>query len=97
MMSRHFALNSEITGAIVKILPHAKNQLSSPCSFFNQFVTDIYIDHHLVITPSLLIKYKFGDFCAISITSALRLLAQRGWRTLCVRRRRPFGGRGHID
>ena len=43
MMSRHFALNSELTGAIAKILPHAKNQLSAPGSFFNQFVTDIYI------------------------------------------------------
>ena len=43
MMSRHFALNSELTGAIAKRLPHAKNQLSAPGSFFNQFVTDIYI------------------------------------------------------
>ena len=42
-MSRHFALNSELTGAIAKRLPHAKNQLSTPGSFFNQFVTDIYI------------------------------------------------------
>ena len=43
MMSRHFALSSELTGAIAKRLPHAKNQLSAPGSFFNQFVTDIYI------------------------------------------------------
>ena len=43
MMSRHFALNSELTGAITKILPHANNQLSAPGSFFNHFVTDIYI------------------------------------------------------
>ena len=43
MMSRHFALSSELTGAIAKRLPHAKNQLSVPGSFFNQFVTDIYI------------------------------------------------------
>ena len=43
MMSRHFALNSELTGAIAKRLPHAKNQLSEPGSFFNQFVTEIYI------------------------------------------------------
>ena len=42
-MSRHFALSSELTGAIAKRLPHAKNQLSVPSSFFNQFVTDIYI------------------------------------------------------
>ena len=43
MMSRHFALSSELTGAIAKRLPHAKNQLSVPGSFFNQFVTEIYI------------------------------------------------------
>ena len=43
MLSRHFALNSELTGAIAKRLPHAKNQPSAPGSFFNQFVTDIYI------------------------------------------------------
>ena len=40
MMSRHFGLSSELTGAIAKKLPHAKNQLSGPDSFFNQFVTD---------------------------------------------------------
>ena len=43
MMSRHFRLSSELTGAIAKRLPHAKNQLSTPGSFFNQFVTYIYI------------------------------------------------------
>ena len=43
MMSRHFALSSELSGAIAKRLPHAKNQLSVPGSFFNQFVTDMYI------------------------------------------------------
>ena len=68
MMSRHFGLRSELSGAIAKRLPHAKNQLSVPFSFFNQFVTDIYI-----------------------YTSTLCLLALRGWRTLCVRRRRPVG------
>ena len=41
MISRHFALSTELTGAIAKRLPHAKNQLSAPGSFFNQFVTDI--------------------------------------------------------
>ena len=30
MMSRHFALSSEFSGAIAKRLPHAKNQLSAP-------------------------------------------------------------------
>ena len=43
MMSRHFRLSSEISGAIAKRLPHAKNQLSVTGSFFNQFVTHIYI------------------------------------------------------
>ena len=43
MMSRLFRLSSELTGAIAKRLPHAKNQLSAPGSFFNQFVTDICI------------------------------------------------------
>ena len=43
MMSRHFRLNSELTGAIAKKLPYAKNQHSVPGSFLNQFVTDIYI------------------------------------------------------
>ena len=43
MMSRHFRLSSELSGAIAKRLPHAKNQLSVLGSFFNQFVTYIYI------------------------------------------------------
>ena len=49
MMSRHFTLSSELTGAIAKRLPHAKNQLSVSSSFFNQFVTDIDIDIYLYI------------------------------------------------
>ena len=49
MMSRHFALNSELHGAIAKRLPHAKNQSSAPGSFFNQFVTDIYIYIYMYI------------------------------------------------
>ena len=47
MMSRHFALNSELTGAIAKRLPHAKNQPSAP--FLHQFVTDIDIDIYTII------------------------------------------------
>ena len=43
MMSRHFALSSELSGDIAKRLPHANYQLSGPDSFFNQFITDIYI------------------------------------------------------
>ena len=49
MMSPQFDLSSELSGAIAKILPHAKNQLSAPGSFFNQFVTDIYIYIYLYI------------------------------------------------
>ena len=49
MMSRHFALSSELTGAIAKRHLHAKNQLSAPGSFFNQFVTEIYIYIYLSI------------------------------------------------
>ena len=43
-MSGHFRLNTELSGAIAKRLSqkaHAKNQLSAPGSFFNQFVIDI--------------------------------------------------------
>ena len=42
-MMSHFRLSSELSGAIAKRLPHAQNQLSVPGSFFNQFVTYIYI------------------------------------------------------
>ena len=42
-MSRHLSLSSLFSGAIAKIFPHAKNLLSVQGSFFNQFVTDIYI------------------------------------------------------
>ena len=42
MMSRHFGLSSELSEATVKKLSHAENELSVRCSFFNQFVTDIY-------------------------------------------------------
>ena len=43
MMSRHFRMASERSGPIAKRLPYTKNQFSVPGSFFNQFVTDIYI------------------------------------------------------
>ena len=49
MMSRHFALSSELTGAIAKSPTHAKNQPSALGSFFNQFVTDIYIYIYIYI------------------------------------------------
>ena len=48
MLSRHFGLSSELSGAIAKRLSHAQNQLSVPGSFFNQFVTDIYIYLYIV-------------------------------------------------
>ena len=59
MMSRHFGLSSELTGAIAKRLPHAKNQLSGPDSFFNQFVTDIYI----YIEISIRAVKRLGGVC----------------------------------
>ena len=65
MMSRHFRLSSELTGAIAKRLPHAKNQLSGPGSFFNQFVTDIYIYIYIYI-------YKRASFvCASRLADTL--------------------------
>ena len=71
MMSQHFALNSELTGAIAKRLPHAKNQPSAPGSFFNQFVTDIYI------YISLLLKL---DYCLyIQSTTLNRVTSVRGY------------------
>ena len=56
MMSRHFALNSGLTGAIAKKLPHAKNQPSAPGSFFNQFVTDIYIYIYIYNNRVLIVR-----------------------------------------
>ena len=43
MMRRHFRMSTELSGAIAKRLPHAKIQLSVLGSFFNQFVTEIYL------------------------------------------------------
>ena len=57
MMSRHFALSSELSGAIAKRVPHAKNQLSVPGSFFNQFVTDIRIYIHIHTNKQTLIEF----------------------------------------
>ena len=53
MMSRHFALSLELSGVIAKRLPHAKNQLSVPGSFFNQFVTYIYINKRASLACAL--------------------------------------------
>ena len=72
MMSRRFALNSELTGVIAKILPHAKNHLSAPGSFFNQFVTYIYIRAsfyllltHFLCTEDEHIVQKASNVCAL--------------------------------
>ena len=62
MMSRHFALSSELSGAIAKRLPYAKNQLSVLGSFFNQFVTDIYIYTTTSIYICTLIEFTSNDF-----------------------------------
>ena len=56
MMSRYFCLSSELSGAIAKRLPHAKNQLSEPDSFFNQFVTYIYIYIYTNINRVLIVR-----------------------------------------
>ena len=77
MMSRHFALNSELTGAIAKRLPHAKNQPSAPGSFFNQFVTDIYIYiyiyNHRVLIVRICIMSKLEVAHCLSNTSNLNI------------------------
>ena len=56
-MSRHFRLSSELSGAVAKRPLHAKYQLSVLGSFFNQFVTDIYI---YIYTPKLTNSLKNG-------------------------------------
>ena len=84
MMCRHIRLSSELIVAIAKRLPQAKNQLSAPRSFFKQFVTDIYL-YIFTIKTRLLYIYIY----IYIYTSALRLLALRGWRTLCVRQMLP--------
>ena len=53
MMSRHFALSTELSGAIVKRFSHAKNQVSASGSCFNQFVKDIYL-YIYILTHSIL-------------------------------------------
>ena len=64
MMSRHFALKSELSGAIAQRLSHAKNQLSVPGSFFNQFVTDIIYTVEPAITATL-----YNGHLSISVTN----------------------------
>ena len=42
MMSRHFALSSELTGAIAKRLPHAINQLSARGAWVTRHVSTCF-------------------------------------------------------
>ena len=70
MMSLHFLLTSELSGAIAKRLPHAKNQLSVPGSFFNQFVTDIYI---YIYIPALSNRRPAALLCAAHVASKMPL------------------------
>ena len=61
MMSRHFRLSSELTGAIAKKTPTCQNQLSGSDSFFNQFVTYIW-SGHIVSTRELHKQVEGGVF-----------------------------------
>ena len=47
-----------------------------------------------LLCPTIAILIKYTQ--TYESTSALRLLALRGWRTLCVRRRLPSVAWGHI-
>ena len=59
-MSRHFRLSSELTGAIAKILPHAKNQLSGlAVSSINSL--QIYIDIYIYKRASLACAARLAD------------------------------------
>ena len=74
MMSRHFRMSSELSGAIAKVLPHAKNQLSAPGSFFNQFVTYIYTYTYVYIYIYIRVLQKIRKFESLDAHSANRLL-----------------------
>ena len=69
MTSQHFRLSSELTGAIAKKLPHAKNQLSMTGSFFNQFVTDIYVYIYILYTVP---GHKYSTTTETSIQIVLK-------------------------
>ena len=75
MMSRYFRLSSELSRAIAKRLPHAKNQLSPPGSFFNQFVTEISI---LTIKTRLMFIYVYTLEPLLSIPPISGHLSQPG-------------------
>ena len=60
MMSQHFRLKLELSGTMDKRLKHAKNQFSVPGSFFNQFVTYIYIYVNRVLIVRM-IEYSYFE------------------------------------
>ena len=64
MMSRHFRLSSELTGAI------AKNQPSAPGSFFNQFVIYIYIQSSSFNSKDLLVRFLCCHMDRYTVDSA---------------------------
>ena len=74
MVSLHFALSSELSGAIAKKLPHAKNQPSVPGNFFNHFVTDIYIYIHMLYILTFKTRLIYSIYLFIYIFSRLRLI-----------------------
>ena len=92
MLSRHFRLSSKLTRAIAKRLPHAKNQLSAPSRFFNQFVADIYILIYVYIHTYIHINRVLivRMYKRASLACAARLA------DTYVRRRRPMGACGHL-
>ena len=77
MMSRHFALSSELTGTIAKRLSHAKNQLSVPGSFFNRRCRHTYEKVGTKILTKTNREYNTGierDENELSRTSSILLL-----------------------
>ena len=88
MMSRHFRLSSELTGAISKRFPHAKNQLSGPDSFFNQFVTDIYIYYTIYIYIYTYIYTHYSSFNSKDVVQILEKSFCQG--CIAPMRRRPY-------
>ena len=79
MLSRHFRLRSELSGAI------AKNQLSVPSFFFNQFATDIYIYvvYILTIKTRLMFVYVciYIYICNELIEETVRKLIYGMWES----------------
>ena len=68
MMSGHFRLRSELSGAIAKRSPHAKNLRFVPGSLYNQFVSYIYIYIYIRVLQKI---RKFESLDAHSSNSLL--------------------------